>query len=323
MSGPSTSAAGTSSQPTPTLSTVTSKAPQGSSRLFDVPSLNNDGTNFQMWKFRIQMILGVCHIWGVVSRDNTKPDQATHPTEYKEWLAKDKEAHVQIMLTLKDEPLSRVLYSMTSAEVWRKLSERYEGRGKQSITYLISELFRNTLSDDTSMETQLNLMWQKANVLKTISQPLDDSLVAIAMVISLPTSYSTLRTILMAADDQLTMDIVINQVLIKEKLKKSPGQTTLSMKATSQSKEKGKGKNKKKSQKKKGTCSYCSKSGHTEDMCYKKKHDEAAKDGAKKPKKKPKEEKTELVAHITQMDGIAPPSLRLSWLERKRARCQR
>ena len=313
MSGPSASAAGMSSQPTPTLSTVASKAPQGSSRLFDVPSLNNDGMNFQMWKFCIQTILGVHHIWGVVSGDDAKPDQATHPTEYEEWLTKDKEAHVQITLTLKDEPLSRVLYSTTSAEVWRKLSERYEGRGKQSIAYLISELFRNTLSDDTSMETQLNSMQQMANVLKMIGQPLDDSLVAIAMVISLPTSYLTLRTILMAADNQLTTDIVINQVLIEEKLKKSPGQTALSAKAMSQSKEKGKGKNKKKkkkkSQKKKGTCSYCSKSGHTEDMCYKKKRDEAAKYGAEKPKEKPKEEKTELAARVAQVDGITPPSL--------------
>ena len=285
MSGPSASAAGTSSQPPPTLSTVASKAPEGSSRLFDVLSLNDDGTNFQMWKFCIQTILGVRRIWGVVSGDDAKPDQATHPTEYEEWLTKDKEAHVQITLTLKDEPLSGVLYSTTSAEVWRKLSERYEGHGKQSIAYLISELFRNTLLDDTSMETQLNSMRQKANILKTIGQPLNDSLVAIAMVISLPTSYSTLRTILMAADDQLTMDIIINQVLIKEKSKKSPGQTALSAKATSQSKEKGKGKNKKKSQRKKGTCSYCSKSGHTEDVCYKKKRDEAAKDGAEKLKK--------------------------------------
>ena len=154
-------------------------------------------------------------------------------------------------------------------------------------------------------------MQQKANVLKTIGQPLNDSLVAIAMIISLPTSYLTLCTILMAADDQLTTDIVINQVLIKEKSKKSPGQAALSAKATSQSKEKGKGKNKKKSQKKKGTCSYCSKSGHTEDMCYKKKRNEAAKDGAEKPKEKPKEEKTELAAHVTQVDVITPPSLQL------------
>ena len=155
MSGPSASAAGMFSQPTPTLSTVASKAPQGSSRLFDIPSLNDDGTNFQMCKFHIQTILGVHCIWGVVSGDNTKPDQATHPTEYEKWLAKDKEAHAQITLTLKDEPLSGVLYSTMSAEVWRKLSEHYEGHGKQSIAYLISELFRNTLSNDTSMETQL------------------------------------------------------------------------------------------------------------------------------------------------------------------------
>jgi len=83
----------------------------------------------------------------------------------------------------------------TSAEAWRKLSEHYEGKGKQSITYLISELFRSMLSDDESMETQLNSMQQKANVLKTLGQPLKDSLIT-AMVILLPPSYSTLQTIL-------------------------------------------------------------------------------------------------------------------------------
>ena len=123
-------------------------------------------------------------------------------------------------MTLKDEPLSGVLYTTTSAEAWRKLSERYEGKGKQSITYLISKLFRSTLLDDESMETQLNSMQQKANVLKTLGQLLEDSLVVIAMVISLPPIYSTLQTILMAADDKLTTDAVINQVLIEEKSRK-------------------------------------------------------------------------------------------------------
>ena len=80
------------------------------------------------------------------------------------------------------------------------------------------------------MKTQLNSMWKKANVLKTIGQPLNDLLIAIAMVISLPMSYLTLHTILMAVDDQLTTDMVINQVLIKERSKKLPGQTALSAK---------------------------------------------------------------------------------------------
>ena len=167
------------------------------------------------------MVLGVRGLWKVITGDKAQPDEVTHPAEHEDWLSKDREALAQITLTLKDEPLSGVLYTTMSAEAWKKLSERYKGKGKQSITYLISELFRNTLSDDESMETQLNSMRQKANVLKMLGQPLKDSLVAIAMVISLLPTYSTLRTILMAADDKLTMDAVINQVLIEEKSRRA------------------------------------------------------------------------------------------------------
>ena len=310
--GTSASAAGKSSRTAPsTLSAVSNKVTSGSSHLYVIPSLDNNGTNFHMWKFQVQTVLGVRHLWSVISGEDPKPDKATQPDEHEEWLVKDKEAHAQLTLTLQDEPLSRVLYSTTLAEVWKKLSEQYKGRAKQSIAYLISELFWSMLLDDTSMETQLNSMQQKDNVLKTIGQPLDDLLVAIAMVISLPTSYSTLCTILMATDDKLTMDMVINQVLIEERSKKSPGKTALSMKAMSQMKGKGKVKSGKKGQKKKGTCTYCLKDSHAEDICYKKKHDIAAKDGTDKLKEKPKEEKTKLAAHVTQVDGHSPPPLHL------------
>ena len=204
-----------------TAASTASVKSAGTSRLYDVPSLEDDGTNFQMWNFRIRMVLGVRGLWKVITGDKAQPDEVTHPAEHEDWLSKDREALAQITLTLKDEPLSGVLYTTMSAEAWKKLSERYKGKGKQSITYLISELFRNTLSDDESMETQLNSMRQKANVLKMLGQPLKDSLVAIAMVISLLPTYSTLRTILMAADDKLTMDAVINQVLIEEKSRRA------------------------------------------------------------------------------------------------------
>ena len=140
----------------------------GSSCLYNVPSLEDDGMNFQMWKFQVQMILGVRGLWKIVNGDETKLDEMTHLTKSEEWISKDREALTQITLTLKDEPLSGVLYTMTSAEAWRKLSECYEGKGKQSIAYLISKLFCSMLLDDESMETQLNSMQQKANVLKML-----------------------------------------------------------------------------------------------------------------------------------------------------------
>ena len=141
------------------------------------------------------MILGVRGLWKIINGDKTKPDQTTHLTESKEWLSKDQEALAQITLTLKDKPLSGVLYTTTSAEAWRKLSECYKGKGKQTIAYLISKLFHSMLLDDKSMETQLNSMRQKANVLKMLGQPLKDSLIVITMVILLPPTYSTVWTI--------------------------------------------------------------------------------------------------------------------------------
>ncbi|KIK13649.1 hypothetical protein PISMIDRAFT_76563, partial [Pisolithus microcarpus 441] len=99
------------------------------SRLYDILSLENDGSNFQMWKYRINMILDVRGLWELVDgTQTTAPDVSVDPNGHADWLARDKEAHAQITLTLKDEPLSGVLYASTAAEVWKKLCGHYEGR---------------------------------------------------------------------------------------------------------------------------------------------------------------------------------------------------
>ena len=159
------------------------------------------------------------------------------------------------------------------------------------------------------METQLNFMWQKANVLKTLGQPLKDSLVAIAMVISLPPTYSTLQTILMAADDKLTTDAVINQVLIEEKLRKvSSTHSALTAKTTGQSKGKGKGKVSKEDKGKK-LCTYCLKSGHTKDECWAKRAAECSKE--KDSVSKEQADEKELAANVATMGSTHLPPLRL------------
>ncbi|KAH9889467.1 hypothetical protein C8Q73DRAFT_632992, partial [Cubamyces lactineus] len=39
-----------------------------SNRLFDITNLKDDGSNFPMWKFRMQMILESRKLWGIVSK---------------------------------------------------------------------------------------------------------------------------------------------------------------------------------------------------------------------------------------------------------------
>jgi len=93
------------------------------------------------------------------------------------------------------------------------------------------------------METTSNSMWQKANAPKTPGQPLKDPLAAIAMEISHPPTYSTLRTILMAADDKLTMDAFNSEILIEERSRKIAS-THLALAAETAGRSKGKRKGK-------------------------------------------------------------------------------
>jgi hypothetical protein len=76
-------------------------------------------------------------------------------------------------------------------KTWDRILRRLQGKGKHSIALLISELFYSTLSDKSPLETQLNAMLQISYNLHSLGQQLADSLIAIAMIISLPDSYST------------------------------------------------------------------------------------------------------------------------------------
>ncbi|GBE82734.1 hypothetical protein SCP_0411190 [Sparassis crispa] len=201
------------------------------------------------------------------------------------------------------------MYSMTAQDAWEKLNRCYEGRGKQTLAYLISDLFRSTLSDESPLEPQLNTMRQKAHILETLGLTLDDTLIAIAMAISLPPSYSTLRTILMASDSKLTVEKVVNEVLSKEKRR---GETTaasalIAKHADTKSKSKGKDKDKKK----KGKCTFCGYTGHTKDECQKFKASQVEGATAKGDKKAEKAADAKESAKIASVGEADSETLRL------------
>jgi len=88
MPGPS-SASTAGKMKSSTVAALAAVKSVGSSCLYDMPSLENDGTNFQMWKFRVRMVLGVQGLWNIVSGDKAQPDETTHLIESEEWLSKD------------------------------------------------------------------------------------------------------------------------------------------------------------------------------------------------------------------------------------------
>jgi hypothetical protein len=216
----------------------------------------------------------------IVNGDEKEPD-ATKPDAVKKWKTHELDARVQIQLTLEEEQLTGVMSARDAKKTWDRILRRLQGEGKHSIALLIGELFRSTLSDESPLEPQLNTLLQLGYSLHSLGQKLDESLIAIAMIISLPDSYSTLRSILMATDLKLTTKSVKMSILQEELLRKGTSTSTalqarISKKTTKSQKVQGKckGTNDKRERDKAGNrkqCGYaaCGVKGHTKDECQK------------------------------------------------------
>ena len=172
-----------------------------------------------MWKHRTKLVLQSRGLMGIVDGTEEKPKD-TDPDAVSDWNTRELDARVQIQLTLEEEQLSGVMSATTAKDTWDRILKRLQGEGKHSIALLIGELFCSTLSDENPLKTQLNAMLQLGYNLHALGQALDDSLIAIAMIISLPDSYSTLRSILMATDLKLTTEKVKTAILQEELLRK-------------------------------------------------------------------------------------------------------
>ena len=114
-----------------------------SSHLYDIPILEENGINFQTWKYQICTVLDIHRLLNIAEGKEQRPSQilvtgmgddatkvhAAQIEKIEDWDRHNKEAKAQITLTLSDEPLSGVIHTMSAADAWDKLNCRYEGRG--------------------------------------------------------------------------------------------------------------------------------------------------------------------------------------------------
>ncbi|TFY83816.1 hypothetical protein EWM64_g182 [Hericium alpestre] len=136
------------------------------------------------------MVLEVCRLWVIVEGTEKEPATSTTDEEKEAWRTKNQAA-------------------------WKKLSERYKGKGEQRIAYLIGELFWSTFTDDASLEPQINGMCCIGHTLTALGNKLDNKLIAVALILSLPPSYDTLKMILTSVQS-LDIDNVMMQVMQEE-----------------------------------------------------------------------------------------------------------
>jgi LTR polyprotein gag-polypeptide-like protein len=225
------------------------------------------------------MVLDLCDLWTTIDGTISQPPLSAPPEDLAKWSHNDHEAHAQITLTLKDEPLNSVLDASIAKECWDMLASCYEGKGEQSIVHLIDKVFHRTLSDSKALEPQINALTRAAHTVTNLGLMLNTRLVALAIIFSLPPSLSTLQTILSASPPANLIPVyVLSQVTLNEQChvcESGMGATAFFAKAV----KKGKGKDKKSEDKFKKHCTHCKIHGHDVNECHKLKKELEAKGG--------------------------------------------
>jgi gag-polypeptide of LTR copia-type len=137
------------------MSTSVPSSDKPSSRLYDIPKLLNDGSNYTLWKFRISQVLEARGLAGYISGEVPKPT-GSDAKALENWIIKDRDARLQVTLTLEDDPLLGVLNLTESKAIWDALSSRYNGKGLQSVAYLTTKVFQSQMSNSQDLQTQIN-----------------------------------------------------------------------------------------------------------------------------------------------------------------------
>ena len=122
----------------------------------EVPPLSDDGSDYGQWSFCTKLILESRDLWGLVTGTVIKPDQTSDPTGFAEWSQRDRDAKIQIALSLKQGPFNTIASANTAKECWDKLADRFCGKGEQRVAYLMEELFHSVFTEAESLEPQVN-----------------------------------------------------------------------------------------------------------------------------------------------------------------------
>jgi hypothetical protein len=246
----------------------------------DNKSLTNidklDADNYQTWKLLIEMVLLHQDLWSVVDGSWARPSEGDK--DLAEWKKRANKAKALIILSLQLSQLEHVRRLETPSEIWEKLKEVHEPKGRQHRLFLRRKFFTMKMQEGDSMQEHINKIKSLQDKLESMGATLQEEDVLTVLLASLPETYETLVIALESAGDNLTEQQVIVRLLQEEARRKENALSNGKKEGEAFLTTKGKFKGIPKAQKKTGSgsgpldkskdkCHSCGKVGHWAKDC--------------------------------------------------------
>ncbi len=214
-----------------------------------------DGTNYHVWKFKMQLVLEDKELFGFIDGTDVKAEGSA------EWVKRDKKARVTICLALSDSILAAVRSCETALSVWEKLASIFESKSLVNRLFMRRKLLTMKMSEGDALSTHINSIKTLSEQLAAVGAQVSEEDLVMTLLMSLPSSYEHFITALESvSESELTYDYVVAKLMNYDLRKKENGAPSSNEAALVMQQ---------KSDVSKLTCFYCKESGHFKRDCPK------------------------------------------------------
>jgi len=154
-----------------------------------------DKENYDTWKIQMEALLIKNDLLGYVDGTIVKPEIAD-----ADWKKSDKKAKSDIILSISPSEIKNTKGCGTSKELWTKLEGFYQSKGPARKATLLKQLILVKIAEGDDVREHLGRFFDAVDKLADMEVAINDDLLAILLLYTLPTSYENFRCAIESRD---------------------------------------------------------------------------------------------------------------------------
>lgn len=188
--------------------------------LFNIEKLNEQ--NYESWRLQMRSVLVHQELWLVVSGTWKLPKQSEKNAEQIiQWQSKDEKALATIMLSVSTGQLAHIKNCATSASAWSSLLEVHRPQGPMQKVTLFKQLIRKEMKNGDCVQEYVNEFNEIVDKLTEVGIELQEELIVIMLLASLPKSFENFVVALETRDELPKLSLLKIKLIEESERRKS------------------------------------------------------------------------------------------------------
>lgn len=161
--------------------------------------------NYETWKIQMRAILIKNNAWGYADGSIARPEAVAGDNARQQavaaWVEADLKAQSDIVLAMSPSEILQIKNCTTTREIWTRLEGIYQSKGPVRKAALLNQLISLKMDKDDDVREYSRSFFETVGKLAELDVEINQELLAVMLLRSLPESYENFRCAVSSRDD--------------------------------------------------------------------------------------------------------------------------